>query len=89
MHEFAKTPLTARISPPYNQANKSEHDNATGRQAGKDNNMKYMIVYCKTTPAISYRNTIEAAQALAQQFKRCGYTVEIWEQGTEGARPIR
>lgn len=51
--------------------------------------MKYMIVYCKTTPAISYRNTIEAAQDLAQQLKRCGYTVEIWEQDAEGSRPIR
>ena len=51
--------------------------------------MKYMIVYCKTTPAITYRNTIEAAQDLAQQLKRCGYTVEIWEQNAEGSRPIR
>lgn len=45
--------------------------------------MKYMIVYSKTTPAISYRSTIDAAQALAQQLKRRGYTVEIWEQGAE------
>ena len=51
--------------------------------------MKYMIVYSKTTPAISYRSTIDAAQALAQQLKRCGYTVEIWEQDAEGSRPIR
>lgn len=51
--------------------------------------MKYMIVYCKTTPAITYRNTIEAAQDLAQQLKRCGYTAEIWEQSAEGSRPIR
>lgn len=58
-------------------------------QYGKDNTMKYMIVYCKTTPAITYRNTLEAAQALAQQLKRCGYTAEIWEQGAEGSRPIR
>ena len=51
--------------------------------------MKYMIIYCKTTPAISYRNTIDAAQDLAQQLKQRGYTVEIWEQDTEGSRPIR
>lgn len=63
--------------------------NTTGRQARKGNTMKYMIVYCKTTPAISYRNTLEAAQDLAQQLKRCGYTVNIWEQDAKGARPIR
>ena len=50
--------------------------------------MRYMIVYCKTAPAISYRDTIEGARDLAQQLKRCGYTVEIWEQDAEGARPI-
>ena len=51
--------------------------------------MKYMIIYCKTTPAISYRNTIDAAQDLAQQLKRCGYTVEIWERDAAGSHPIR
>lgn len=50
--------------------------------------MKYMIVYCKTAPTIAYRNTLDAAKDLAQQLKRCGYTVNIWEQDAEGARPI-
>lgn len=68
------------------QGNNTEHDRP---QARKGNTMKYMIVYCKTTPAISYRNTLEAAQDLAQQLKRCGYTVDIWEQDAKGARPIR
>lgn len=51
--------------------------------------MKYMIIYRKTNPAISYRSTIDAAQALAQQLKQRGYTVEIWEQDAEGSRPVR
>lgn len=51
--------------------------------------MKYMIIYCKTNPAISYHSTIDAAQALAQQLKQRGYTVEIWGQDAEGSRPTR
>lgn len=50
--------------------------------------MKYMIVYCKTTPAITYRNTREEAEALAQRMKSVGYDVDIWERDAEGARPI-
>ena len=51
--------------------------------------MKYMIVYSKTTPATTYRNTLTEAQSLAATLERYGYTVEIWEQGAEGSRPIR
>ena len=51
--------------------------------------MKYMIVYSKTTPATTYCNTLPEAQSLAATLERYGYTVEIWEQGAEGSRPIR
>lgn len=50
--------------------------------------MKYMVVYTKTNPIITYRPTLEAAQALAAQLRRVGYSVDIWEFTANGSRQI-
>lgn len=51
--------------------------------------MKYMIVYCKTNPLTTYRNTIEEAKCLEEKLKNSGYTVDIWEEDENGARKIK
>lgn len=50
--------------------------------------MEYMIVYCKTTPATTYRNTLTEAKALAVTLERYGYAVDIWEMSDAGAKQI-
>ena len=51
--------------------------------------MKYKIIYTKTAPAVTYRDTLAEAEAIAQRMKRYGYTVSIWEITAEGGRSIR
>lgn len=50
--------------------------------------MKYLIVYTKTNPAITYRPTLEAALALAARLRRVGYSVDVWECTASGSRQI-
>jgi hypothetical protein len=65
--------LTARISPPYNSGNNSKHDNATGRQAGKDNTMSKFVITSE-----------EQARAIISAYNKCSGCGECPLHNAEG-----
>lgn len=48
---------------------------------------RYQITYTKgNAPLVAWADTLEAAQAKADQLRRSGYTVDVWQHTTAGAR---
>lgn len=48
--------------------------------------MKYQIVYMKSTPMTTWAADLERAQQLAEQLRRVGYSVDVWERTSSGIR---
>ena len=48
---------------------------------------RYQITYTKgNAPLVAWADTLEAAQVKADQLRRVGYAVMVWEHTKAGAR---
>ena len=47
--------------------------------------MRYQIVYMKNTPMTTWVSDKEQAHRLAEQLRRVGYSVDVWEHTYNGA----
>lgn len=49
--------------------------------------MRYQIVYCKRgLPLTTWANTADQARQLADQLRRVGYSVDVWQHTADGLR---
>ncbi|MHA3677890.1 hypothetical protein [Faecalibacterium sp. PGM34] len=49
--------------------------------------MRYQIVYCKHGfPLTTWANTADRARQLADQLRRAGYSVDVWQHTANGSR---
>lgn len=48
--------------------------------------MRYMITYCKTQTAITYKKTEEEAIEITKKLRKAGYQTTIWEETENGVK---
>lgn len=46
--------------------------------------MRYQIVYMKSFPLVTWASDKEKAHTLAEQLRRVGCSVDVWEHTTSG-----